>query len=126
MTYSLTTVGGKAKTYDTDLYYVKLIDKDRNYHLVKGYGIKSISSEIQSLNIDGLQHVFPFLSGSEVQRNPGPIDILIGMEYAKLQPWKIKAVNNLVLYHSLFGTGKVIGGWSRIAVVEAISILTLT
>ena len=49
---------------------------------------------------------------SDVKRKPGSIDILIGMEYANLQPWKLKVVNNLVLYRSHFGSGKIIGGWS--------------
>ena len=37
------------KEYDTQLYCMRLVDRSGSYHLIKGYGINEISSEIKSL-----------------------------------------------------------------------------
>ena len=49
VTYPLTTVGGEMKEYDAQLYCIILVDRSGSYHLIKGYGINEISSEIKSL-----------------------------------------------------------------------------
>ena len=47
-TYTLTTVGGETKEYDTNFYCIRLVDRRGNCHLIKGYGIAEISSEFKS------------------------------------------------------------------------------
>ena len=44
-----------------------------------------------------------------LQKTSGKIEMLIGMEYAPLQPVAICENEGLVLYQSLFGTGKILG-----------------
>ena len=46
-------------------------------------------------------------------RPTGEVDLLIGINYAQLQPNAIKKKENLVLYESQFGTGKLLGGQHR-------------
>ena len=112
VTYMLTTVGGVAKSLETDLYFIKLVDRKGGIHRIQAYGIDQISTEIISFDINDVMYLFPGLHASQIKRKGGSIDLLIGMEYAGIHPWKIKVVDNLALYQTHFGTGKILGGYT--------------
>ena len=88
VTYVLTTVGGAAKTFETDLFFLKLVDRKGNLHTIQAYGIDVISTELKSFDASGVYRLFPGLNASQVSREAGVIDFLVGMEYAGIHPWK--------------------------------------
>ena len=108
--YDLTTVGGIVTTQSSVLYELVIIDRRRKKHTIKLYEIDDICGEVGSINIGGVVHLFPSLKKSEVDRTSGKIEMLIGMDCAKLHPKNILEKDGLVLYKSFFGTGKILGG----------------
>ena len=61
------------------------------------------------------------MSAEEIEHPVGGVDILIGMEYAEIQPRQIEANQGLVLFESSFGTGKIVAGKHKNAVSEQMS-----
>ena len=97
-------------THDSTLYEITIMDRKKRKHKLKLYEIDDICGEMGSINIDGVVHLFPSTKIEEVRRTSGKIEMLIGMEYAPLHPVAISENEGLVLYKSLFGTGKILGG----------------
>ena len=62
------------------------------------------------VNLKEVVKLFGKLKVSHVKRPMCAVDLLIGMNYVKLHPDKVKTVGNLALYKSSFGTGKILGG----------------
>ena len=108
--YDLTTVGGVVTTHESTLHEITLIDKNNQKHFVTAYEIPDICGEVGSIKVNGVMHLFPSTKIKEVERCSGKIEMLVGMEYASLHPKPVTERENLVLYRSLFGTGKVLGG----------------
>ena len=67
-------------------YQVPLLNQYGKTVLIEAYGIDKITSDIQNVSIDGLEHIFKGVSIREVTRPTGPVDLLIGYEYAGFHP----------------------------------------
>ena len=110
VSYDLITVGGHTITQNTILHEITLVDRGGGKHLIKAYQIDEICGELKALNIKGLMPLFPFTRFQDIKRCSGKIELLIGMEYAKLHPKPACEREGIVLYNSQFGTGKILGG----------------
>ena len=113
VTYDLITVGGNVKSQDSMIYEVVLIDRNNQRHTIVAYEIQDICGSIHSIKVKGLVHLFPQVNMNDIKRPQGPIQLLIGMGQADIHPTRIASNEGLVLYKSLFGTGKIIGGTHR-------------
>jgi len=67
------------------------------------YGIDKITSDIQSINIDGIVQLFKNVSKEEIVRPTGAIDLLIGYEYAGFHPEREQNSEHLLLLKNRFG-----------------------
>ena len=110
VSYDLTTVGGVVTTQNSTMYELVIIDRKGNKHKITLYEIEDICGEMGSINVNGVIHLFPSLKISDVIRTSGKIEMLIGMDCAKLHPKSICEKGGLVLYRSRFGSGKILGG----------------
>ena len=108
--YDLETVGGQVTTQDTWLYEVTIVDENNQLHVIKAFQIEEICSNLKRTNTDKFAHLFPSISPSQIRRPKGKVDILIGNNYAALHRSKKLACEGLVIYESMFGTGKILGG----------------
>ena len=100
-------------TVDTKLYCVELIDSEGRRHLIKAFGLDSISGELPTINLDGIKHEFSQEvqeNWDKVQRETGEVDILIGSEVAHLHPTSFETVGKMVVKKSKFGSGWVLNG----------------
>ena len=52
-------------TLETKLYCLELLDSEGGRHLVKAFGLDSISGELPSIKLDGIKYEF----SKEVQKN---------------------------------------------------------
>ena len=110
MSYDLVTVGGDSKHQTTFLHEVVLRDHDGKEHTIQAFQIDDVCGRLQSSDVSAIVDLFPGLKVEEVQRPDGPIELLIGMPHANIHPTRIEAVDNLVLYESIFGTKRILGG----------------
>ena len=74
----------------------------------EAYGIERITSDIESVNIDDIVHLFKNVTKEEIERPSGPVDILISYEYAAYHPEREQNIGHLVLLRNRFG--RCIGG----------------
>ena len=72
------------------------------------YGIDKITSDIERINMDGVTHLFNNVAQDELQRPTGPVDVLIGYEYAAYHPVREQCVEHLLLLKNRFG--RCVGG----------------
>jgi hypothetical protein len=79
-------VGGIYEKLTSHLYRVPLVNQYGKTVFIKAYGIERITSDIQAVNLDGVVHLFKGVSAEEVARPTGPVDLLIGYEYAGFHP----------------------------------------
>ncbi|XP_068742221.1 uncharacterized protein [Montipora capricornis] len=79
---SIVKVGAKSEKIASEKYRLCLIDKKGQIVEFDVYGIDKITSDIQSINIDGIVQLFKNVSKEEIVRPTGAIDVLIGYEYA--------------------------------------------
>ena len=85
-----------------------LIDKQGRVIEFEAYGIERITSDIESVNIDDIVQLFKNVSKEEIERPSGPVDVLIGYEYAAYRPEREQNIGHLVLLRNRFG--RCIGG----------------
>ena len=114
VSYELITLGNGPKLQNTVLFDVPVYDRDKKKHIIKAYAIDQISTGDENIDISEVVGIFTDLDENEVQRRTNNVDILIGMDYAQLQPTPVQRCANLVLYESLFGTGRLLGGQHEI------------
>ena len=113
VTYDLTTVGGVTTTHHTTLYIITIIDRQGEEHSIKAFEIEEICGELKRINTSQFAKLFKSTKPHQIRRPSGKIEILIGSNNLDLHPSKISSCEGLVLFESLFGTGKVIGGSHR-------------
>ena len=84
-----------------------------NRHLIKAFGLDSISGELPTISINGIKNEF----SQEVQNNwermqriTGEVELLIGSEVAHLHPVHHETVGMIVVKKSIFGSGWVLNG----------------
>ena len=79
------------------------------------YSVKKITSDVEKILLDGIEHRFPAISATkdELDRPSGHVDLLVGVNYARLQPMDFPEPQfngGLKLLRSNFGTGYVLEG----------------
>ena len=75
-------VGGDNEKITSTRYKLSLIDKQGQEVQFDVYGINKITSDIQSVNVNGIIQLFNNISIDDISRPSGTIDVLIGYEYA--------------------------------------------
>lgn len=101
-------VGGDNEKISSNRYTLSLIDKQGQEVQFEVYGIDKITSDIQSVNVDGIIQLFKNVSKEEISRPSGTIDVLIGYEYAAYHPQNEQTSGHLLLLKNRFG--RCIGG----------------
>ena len=112
---SLQVTGRVSNTWNTYVYWIKLIDRCGDIHRVLAYQISSITAPLGKVEVEAAQKIFPHLKNlSDVARPEGEIDVLIGIQYAGLFPTLERSdrdvKGNLRLMSSKFGTGRLLDG----------------
>ena len=107
--FELSGVGGNKQTYSTKLYMVPLNDKEGRQVQIHAFGIDKITADLTKMDLQGAAEAFD-IEEKNLPRPDGPVNLLIGMNYADLIPNKLSVNKKLVLYTSNFGTGYVVGG----------------
>ena len=105
---TVTKVGGNNEKITSNRYKLSLFDKQGQEVQVDVYGIDKITSEIQSVDIDGIMPLFNNISKEDILRPSGTVDVLIGYEYASYHPQNEQSSGHLVLSRNHFG--RCIGG----------------
>jgi len=72
------------------------------------YGIERITSNIQSVNVGNVVHLFKGISKYKITRPTGSVDVLNGYSYAGLHPEPEQKSQHLLLLKKQFG--RYIGG----------------
>ena len=96
-------VGGEEETLKTKKYTVAVspINESRQYS-VKAIGIPVISDAIRAVNASRQPEMFG-LQTDKFRRGNGPVDLLIGIDYALRHSGKTKQVDHLMAHHSPLG-----------------------
>ncbi|XP_068713032.1 uncharacterized protein [Montipora foliosa] len=105
---SIIKVGGDNEKITSTRYKLSLIDKQGQEVQFDVYGIDKITSDIQSVNVNGIIQLFKDISKDEISRPSGTIDVLIGYEYAAYHPQSEQTSGHLLLLKNRFG--RCIGG----------------
>ena len=113
VTYDLITVGGDRKTQSTYLHEIQLLDSNGKEHVIKAFQIDDICGQLQEFNTSVVARCFKGLTGEDVHRPTGSVDLLISMRHADIHPKQMDEADGLVLHGSVFGTRRIIGGCHR-------------
>ena len=105
---SVTKVGGNNEKITSNRYKLSLFEKQGQEVQVDVCGIDKITSEIQSVDIDGIIPLFNNISKEDILRPSGTVDVLIGYEYASYYPQNEQSSGHLVLLRNRFG--RCVGG----------------
>ena len=112
ITLELGTVNATSRL-ETKLYVVELLDTVGGRHLIKAFGLETLSGPLPTVHLDGIKHEF----SQEVQDNwekfarpTGEMELLIGSEVAHLHPQHYETVGSVVVNKSIFGTGWLLNG----------------
>ena len=100
---TITKVGGEEEELKTKMYRVPVssIDNSRK-HSIKAIGIPCICDEIASINTAEItEHLG--LVNEKIRRGKGPVDLLIGIDYAHLHTGEMKQVGHIVARKSPLG-----------------------
>ena len=92
---SIVKVGVKSEKIASEKYRLCLIDKKGQIVEFDVDGIEKITSDIQSINIDGIVQLFKNVSKEA-------IDVLIGYEYAGFHPEREQNSEHLLLLKNRF------------------------
>ena len=100
---TITKVGGEEKEMKTKMYKVPVSATDNSRkHSIKAIGIPCISDDIASISIAEIaKHLG--LVNEKIRRGKGPVDLLIGIDYAHLHTGETKQVDHIVARKSPLG-----------------------
>ena len=101
-------VGGVNEKLTSQKYKLTLIDKKGQELQIHIYGIDKITSDIQTINLNGVYRLFRNVTKEEITRPTGEVDVLIRFEYAGFHPQKEQSSEHLLLLKNRFG--RCIGG----------------
>ena len=99
---SITKVGGEEERKKSSKYRLSLIDLLGETVTLEVYGIDKVTSDIQSVSIDGISHILG-VPKDEIERPHGTVDVLIGYDYAGFHPEKESSSGHLLLLRNRFG-----------------------
>ena len=98
------TVGGVETKIKSQKYNLVLFDRNGGEVQVEVLGIEQISTNIESVNLEGVLSLFKKYGVSEANRpDSGPVDLLIGFSYAGYHPVKVESNGHLLLMENRFG-----------------------
>ena len=100
---SIVKIGGQNEKIETMKYKLPLLDKQGHAVEFEVYGISKITSDIERVNVESIAHLFRNVTRDEIARPAGPVDVLIGYEYAAYHPEKEQNIGHLVLLKNRFG-----------------------
>lgn len=93
----LTKVGGTEEELDTIMYKLTLCTKNKvPVQSIQAVGIPQISDEVTDVNVDIIASKFN-VPVSDLKREAGPIDVLVGINYPNLHVGETKVKDGLVL-----------------------------
>ena len=100
-TLTVIKVGGTVEEIESSSYMVPLVDKrSKKVHI---HRVDTISSNINNVDISNTINLFNNLHKEEILNPQGSVDMLIGMNYASIQPQREQTIDNLALYGNRFG-----------------------
>jgi len=85
LTLDLTITGNIETQHDTSVYEILLKSSVGTPVSILAYGLEQITGEIDQLNLNILQQLFPLINVRTLQRGR-KVDLLLGSDYAKLHP----------------------------------------
>ena len=96
-------VGETEEEINAKLYKVPILATNgRATQTIEAMGMPQVSHDTTTINIDQVSEMFG-LSKSEVHRKPGPIDILVGINYPNFHTGETKVKDGLVARRSPLG-----------------------
>ena len=110
VSYELTVVKGSTSKEESYLHQIQIFDCCGRSHTITAFEMDEITGEVESININGVVHLFDNLHGKDVRRVRGDIELLVGMSNSELHPVRVNFVDHLSHYTSIFGTGHLLGG----------------
>ena len=105
---SIIKIGAQDEKINTMKYILPLIDAQGQTVHIEAYGIDQITSDIESVSTENLANLFKGVPKDDIMRPAGPVDVLIGYEYAAYHPQRTQNVGHLLLLQNRFG--RCIGG----------------
>ena len=105
---SIIKVEGDNEKIASNRYKLSLIAEQGQEVQFDVYRIDEITSDIQSVNVNGIVQLFENISEEGISRPSGTIDVLIGYEYAAHHPQNDQTSGHLLLLKNYFG--RCIGG----------------
>ena len=100
---TITKVGGQEEELSTKSYQVRIRSlEDRSAHVIQAIGIPSISEDITDVKVADIARQLG-LGKSQLRRGNGHIDLLIGIDQAKLHTGETRGTGNMVARHSPLG-----------------------
>ena len=124
---TITKVGGEEEEMKTKVYRVRIRSlEDSSTHTIKAVGIPSISDEITEVKLADIAKSFGLGKG-KLRRGRGAVDMLIGIDQAKMHTGKTKEAGNLIARHSPLGWvvfGATPSGQTRVSQVFHIKLTT--
>ena len=108
---SIIKIGAQDEKITTMKYTLSLIGAQVQTVHIEAYGIDQITSDIESVSTENLANLFKSVSKDDIVRPAGPVDVLIGYEYAAYHPQRTQNVGHLLLLQNRFGL--CIGGTPR-------------
>ena len=100
---SIVKIGGQNEKIETMKYKLPLLDKQGHAVEFEVYGINKITSDIEHVNVESIAHLFRNVTKDEIAQPAGPVDVLIGYEYAAYHPEREQNIGHLVLLKNRFG-----------------------
>ena len=124
---TITKVGGQEEELSTKSYQVRIRSlEDRSAHAIQAIGIPSISEDITDVKVADVARQLGLKKG-QLRRGNGHIDLLIGIDQAKLHTGETRQAGNVVARHSPLGWvvfGEVLGKQSETSHVYNIKLET--
>lgn len=100
---TITKVGGLEEELITKSYQVRIRSlEDRSAHVIQAIGIPSISEDITDVKVADIARQLGLGKG-QLRRGKGHIDLLIGIDQAKLHTGETREAGNVVARHSPLG-----------------------
>ena len=111
ITLTVTKVGGVQEKLMSYQYILPLVDKNGEILEFEVYGIDKISTEVRSIDVQGVIKLLIDVRKEEILRPDGEIDVLIDFEYAGYHPVREQSFGHLLMMCNRFG--KCLGGYHR-------------
>ena len=100
---SIIKVGGTSERFISQKYLLPLIDSQGQIVEFEVYGIEKTTTDIESVNVDKVVHLFKDVTLDDIKRPSGTVDVLIGYGYAGYHPQPEQKSDHLLLLRNRFG-----------------------